>query len=154
MTEQTTPIRISVRVTAACARQKAFDYVSDLRTHPQWSLDGIRVLEADSGPVGVGWKCRTVGHSEVQRGDQEAEIEITTYEPPQEFAFRAVSHRTHVFDNVFHFREVPGGTEIERVFLHDAPAETIARLKEVGAEVGRRREASMQMLKERLEAGA
>lgn len=153
MIEETTPIRLSVTVTAACPVEKAFEYVADLRTHPRWSPDDIQVLEHDPEPIGVGWKCRTVGHSEVRGGAQEADIEVTTYDPPREFAFRAISGPTHVFENVFHFREVGGGTEIERVLLHDAPAQTIARLKQVGPEVARRRDVSMEMLKERLEAG-
>lgn len=152
MIEETTPIRLVNEVQVDCTPEKAFAYVADLKTHPEWSLEDIRVLEADDAPVAVGWRGRTVGHSLVRGGQQEALIEVTEYDPPRRFAFRATSG-THVFENIFNFRPEAGGTLVERVLQHDAPAATIARLKEVGAEVGERRGTMLQMLKERLEAG-
>ena len=150
MIEETTPIRIPAEIEIACPPEKAFAYVADLRTHPDWSPDDIRVLESDDAPVAVGWRCKTVGHSLVRGGEQPALIEVTEYDPPLRFAFRAISG-THVFENIFNFRAVPGGTVVERVLEHDAPPATIAKLKEVGAEVGQRRSTMLQMLKERLE---
>lgn len=152
MTEATTPIRLSAEIRVQCPREKAFAYVADIRSHPRWSVDDMEVLQADPDPVGVGWRCRTTGHSVVRGGAQEAEIEVTAFEPPDQFAFRAVSHGTHVFDNVFYFREQDGETVIERVLIHDAPPDTIERMKVVGPDVGRRRNEGLQLLKEQLEA--
>ena len=151
MIEETTPIRFAVEIEVRCPPERAFAYVADLRTHPDWSPDDIRVLEADEAPVGVGWRCQTVGHSLVRGGEQPALIEVTEYDPPRRFAFRATSG-TLVFENIFNFRPAPGGTVVERVLEHDAPAATVAKLKELGPEVGQRRSTMLQMLKDRLES--
>jgi uncharacterized protein YndB with AHSA1/START domain len=151
MTEGTTPIRLVAETRVDCAPEEAFAYVADLRTHPEWSPDDIRVFDADDAPVGTGWRCRTMGHSLVRGGEQDALIEVTEYDPPRRFAFRATSG-THEFENIFKFRSDGTRTVIERVLEHDAPAATIAKLKEVGPEVGRRRSEMFEMLKARLEA--
>lgn len=151
MTTETTPIRLTAEIKVDCPPEKAFSYVADLKTHPDWSPDGIRVLAADPTPVVLGWCGKTVGHSLVRGGEQKALIEVTEYDPPRRFAFRATSG-DHVFENIFNFRAEDGGTVIERVLEHEAPPTTIAKLQEIGPQLGQRRSSMLQMLKERLEA--
>ncbi len=152
MTADSTPVRVSAEVKVDCPRERAFAYIADVRTHPNWSIDDLRIEEADPGPVQVGWRCKTVGHSVVRGGAQPAEIEVTEIDPPSRFAFRAVSLGAPVFHNRFNLREEDGLTVIERVVEFDAPAATLDRMKAVGPELGRRRDEGLRLLKEQLEA--
>jgi Polyketide cyclase / dehydrase and lipid transport len=135
-----------------CSPMEAFAYVSDISSHPEWSIDDIRVLEA-AGRPGLGARYRTVGHSIVMERDLEAEIEVTVFDPPSRFAFVARSGPA-TFENRFRFRAVEGGTIIERTLVSGGArsAAVEEKVRSLAHEIVRRREAALDLLKERLEA--
>lgn len=146
-----TPVRASSRVTVACTPEAAFAYVADITTHPLWSPDNIRVLEAHQGPPALGARYRTAGFSVVARADVEADLEVTAFEPPSRFAFVS-SNGPRSFENVFTFTPTGDGTVIERTISFMAPTQALDGLKAMDHEVTLRRDKALQMLKERLEA--
>jgi hypothetical protein len=145
-----TPMKASSRVTVACAPEVAFAYVADITTHPLWSPDNIRVVEAHHGAPALGARYRTVGFSIVARADVEADLEVTAFEPPSRFAFVS-SSGPRTFENVFTFTHADGGTLIERTISFMAPSQMLDVLKAADREVTLRRDKALQMLKERLE---
>ena len=135
-----------------CTPEAAFAYVADIATHPHWSVDDIRVVTRPAGQVTVGCRYRTIGHSVVRGQDQEADLEVTRYEPPRAFGFRACSGPRE-FHHVFTFEPELGGTRLERAMTFTPDAETRARMQVLSDQIAEHNRASMGLLKERLEEG-
>jgi uncharacterized protein YndB with AHSA1/START domain len=80
--------------------QKAFDYVSDLTRHPEWSGGELKIEALTPGPIAVGKEYRSRGEVAIQK-DRPNTVQVTQYEPPRKFAFVAndpdFGKVTHVF---------------------------------------------------------
>jgi uncharacterized protein YndB with AHSA1/START domain len=93
-----------------------FDYVSDVRKHPEWAANRMTVTPLTPGRIGIGSRYRTVAS---QGGrDWESIVEITRYEPPRVFEFIAIGGATqepedHPHRHTFTLSAVPGGTTLE-----------------------------------------
>ena len=151
MSETAVPeVTIKNSVSISCSPAAAFAYVSDITTHPDWSVDNIRVESRPEGKIAIGSRYRTVGHSVVRQGDQEAEIEVTVLEPPRRFEFIARSGPRE-FQHLFTFEEGADGTIVERVmtFIPDAVARD--RMQQISGLIAEHNRASLALLKEQLE---
>jgi len=80
--------------------QRAFDYVSDLTRHPEWSGGELKIEAVTPGLVAVGKEYRSRGEVAVQK-DRPNTVQVTELEPPHTFAFAAndpdFGPVTHVF---------------------------------------------------------
>ena len=68
--------------------QKAFDYVSDLTRHPEWSGGQLRIGAVTPGPIAVGKEYISHGEVAIQK-DRPNTVQVTQYESPHKFAFAA-----------------------------------------------------------------
>ena len=93
--------------------QKAFDYVSDLTRHPEWSGGELKIREVTPGPISIGKEYQSHGEVAVQKNRPNT-VHVSQYEPPHKFGFVA---KDPDFGNVSHeFTFIPqnGGTLITR----------------------------------------
>lgn len=92
---------------------KAFDYVSDLSLHPQWSGGELKIEEITPGPIAVGKQYRSRGEVAVQK-ERPNTLRVSAYEPPRTFGFVAKDPDFGDVSHVFTFKEQGEGTLIER----------------------------------------
>ena len=109
------PIRflVSHRILVRSPLSSAFDYVSDLSRHPEWSSGQLTVQEVTPGPVVVGKEYISHGKVAVQK-DRMNTVRVTEYQAPDRFGFVA---RDPDFGDVFHlfrFEEQNGAVLISR----------------------------------------
>ena len=78
--------------------QTAFDYVSDLTRHPEWSGGELKIEALTPGPIAVGKEYFSRGEVAVQK-DRPNRVQVTEYEPPHRFGFVA---KDPDFGNVAH----------------------------------------------------
>ena len=115
----TTVVR-SHQVLVHAPLQTAFDYVSDLTRHPEWSGGELKIEAVTSGPITVGKEYRSRGEVAVQKNRPNT-VQISEYEPPHKVGFVA---KDPDFGNVSHqftFEQQEAGTLITRrmtVSLH------------------------------------
>ncbi len=80
--------------------EAAFDYVSDLTRHPEWSSGRLEIKAVTQGPVEIGKEYISHGEFAIQK-DRQNTVRITQYEPPHRFGFvardPAVGEVSHVF---------------------------------------------------------
>jgi uncharacterized protein YndB with AHSA1/START domain len=96
--------------------QKAFEYVSDLARHPEWSGGELKIREVTPGPVSIGKEYQSYGEVTVQKNRPNT-VQISQYEPPHKFGFVA---KDPDFGNVSHeftFTAQNGGTLITRTMI-------------------------------------
>ena len=94
--------------------RKAFDYVSDLTRHPEWSGGELKIEAVTPGPIAVGKEYRSRGEVAVQK-DRPNTVQITEYEPPDKFAFAALDPDFGKVVHEFTFSQKDGGVLIQRV---------------------------------------
>ncbi len=78
--------------------QRVFDYVSDLRKHPEWAQHALEVTQTSTGPIQTGATFSSVAH---QFGTQRETQIVTEYQPTSRFAFEAMGSlgtARHAFD--------------------------------------------------------
>jgi hypothetical protein len=94
--------------------QEAFDYVSDLTCHPEWSGGELKVREILPGPVAIGEEYQSYGEVLDQKNRANT-LRVSQYEPPYKFGF--VMHDPDIGDisREFTFAAQEGGTSITRV---------------------------------------
>jgi len=109
----TTVVR-SHQVVVHVPLQKAFDYVSDLTRHPEWSGGELRIESLTPGPIAVGKQYQSRGEVAVQK-DRPNTVQITEYEPPRKFAFAAKDPDFGKVTHEFTFTEQDGGVLITRI---------------------------------------
>jgi len=107
----TTVVR-SHQVLVHAPLQKAFDYVSDLTRHPEWS-GGLKIEEVTPGPIGMGKEYQSRGEVAVQKNRPNT-VQISRYEPPHMFEFVAKDPDFGKVTHEFTFSEENGGTLIRR----------------------------------------
>jgi uncharacterized protein YndB with AHSA1/START domain len=93
--------------------QKAFDYVSDLTRHPEWSGGELKIEALTPGPIAVGKEYRSRGEVAIQK-DRPNTVQITEYEPPHKFAFAANDRDFGKVTHVFTFADQNGDVLITR----------------------------------------
>ena len=93
--------------------QQAFDYVSDLTRHPEWSGGELKIEAVTPGPVVIGKEYRSRGEVAVQK-DRPNTVRVSVYEPPHRFGFIAKDPDFGDVSHVFAFTEQNGGVLIER----------------------------------------
>ena len=82
----TTVIR-SVEILVDAPLKSAFNYISDLSRHPEWS-GGLKIEALTPGPVAVGKEYASQGEVAVQK-DRPNTVRVSVYEPFQRFGFIA-----------------------------------------------------------------
>lgn len=108
-----TTIVLRHRVLVNAPLQQAFDYVSDLTRHPQWSEGELKIEAIRSGPIAVGKEYVSRGEFAVQK-ERPNTVRISTYDPPHTFGFVAKDPSVGDVSHVFTFTKQNGGVLIER----------------------------------------
>ena len=93
--------------------RKAFDYVSDLTLHPEWSGGELKIEAVTSEPIAVGKEYRSRGEVAVQK-DRPNTVRVSEYEPPHKFGFVANDPDFGDVWHIFTFQEQEDGVLIER----------------------------------------
>lgn len=93
--------------------QTAFEYVSDLTRHPEWSSGELKIEAVTPGAIGVGKEYHSRGEVTVQK-DRVNTIRITEYVPPYKFGFVANDPDAGDVSHVFTFTEQGGEVLIKR----------------------------------------
>jgi hypothetical protein len=93
--------------------QAAFDYVSDLTRHPEWSDGELKIEAVTPGPIAVGKEYRSRGEVTIQK-DRQNTVRISHYEPPHTFGFVANDPDAGDISHIFTLTEQNGGVLIER----------------------------------------
>ncbi len=88
----------SVQILVHTNLQKAFDYVSDLSKHPEWSGGELKIEAISITPIGVGKEYISKGEVAIQK-DRPNTLRVTEYESPHTFGFVA---NDPDFGDVFH----------------------------------------------------
>jgi len=109
----TTVVR-SHQVLVHAPLQKAFDYVSDLTRHPEWSGGELKIEAITPGPIAVGKEYQSRGEVAVQKNRPNT-VKVTEYEPPHKFAFAANDPDFGIVTHEFRFTEQNAGVLIERI---------------------------------------
>lgn len=108
----TTIVR-SHQVLVRAPLRTVFDYVSDLRRHPEWSSGQLKIEAAAPGPIAVGKEYVSRGEFVGQK-DRPNRVRITEYEPPFRFGFVADDPAIKDISHVFTFSEQEGGVLVKR----------------------------------------
>jgi uncharacterized protein YndB with AHSA1/START domain len=108
----TTVVR-SHQVLVYAPLQKAFDYVSDLTRHPEWSGGELKIEAVTPGPIAVGKEYQSRGEVAIQK-DRPNTVQITEYKSPRKFAFAAKDPDFGKVTHEFTFTEQEGGILITR----------------------------------------
>lgn len=101
--------------------EAAFEYVADLKRHPEWSGGRLHIEAVSSGAIGIGSQFHSKGDVAGQK-DRPNQLRVTEYQPPHRFAFIASDPD---FGNVLHeftFTPGAGGTAVERTVTVTMPA--------------------------------
>lgn len=133
--------------------QQTFDYVSDLRRHPEWSEGELRIEAITRGPLAVGKEYHSRGEVATQK-DRLNTIRISNYDPPHVFGFVANDPDAGDVSHVFTFRQQEEGVLVERIMtlsLHPIAA-FLFRLFVYPLIGSPSMEKALAKLKERLEA--
>jgi polyketide cyclase/dehydrase/lipid transport protein len=92
--------------------ESAFDYVSDLTRHPEWS-GGLKIEALTPGPIAVGKEYRSQGEVAVQK-DRPNTVRVSQYAPPHTFGFIARDPDFGDISHVFTFVSKDNGVLITR----------------------------------------
>lgn len=133
--------------------EKAFDYVSDLTRHPEWSGGELKIEPVAPGPIAVGKEYVSRGEVAIQK-ERPNTVRISEFEPPQRFGFVAKDPDFGDVTHEFQLTEQNGGVLIERVMTVTLnPVAAILFRFLIYPFVGRpAMDRSMARLKERLES--
>ena len=80
----------------------AFDYVSDLTRHPEWSGGELKIKAVTPGPVQVGKEYISHGEVAIQK-ERPNRVRVSHFEPPGRFGFTAKDPSFGVVSHVFTF---------------------------------------------------
>ena len=101
------------RILVNAPLQEAFDYVSDLTRHPEWSGGELKIEATTPGPIAIGKEYFSRGEVVVQK-DRPNTVRVSVYEPPHRFGFVAKDPDFGDVSHVFTFTKQDGGVLIER----------------------------------------
>ncbi|MBX3038358.1 MAG: SRPBCC family protein [Anaerolineales bacterium] len=88
----------SIQILINTNLQKAFNYVSDLTKHPEWSGGELKIEAVSSEPIQVGKEYQSKGEVVIQK-DRPNTLRVTEFESPHTFGFVA---NDPDFGDVFH----------------------------------------------------
>lgn len=108
----TTVVR-SHRILVHAPLQSAFDYVSDLTHHPEWSGGELKIEAVTPGPIAVGKEYFSRGEVAVQK-ERPNKVRVSEFEPPHKFGFVANDPDFGDVSHIFTFTEQGGGVLITR----------------------------------------
>jgi uncharacterized protein YndB with AHSA1/START domain len=150
----TTVVR-SHQVLVHASLHDAFDYVSDLARHPEWSGGELKIEEVTPGPIAVGKEYRSRGEVAIQK-DRPNTVKVSEYEPPHKFGFVARDPNFGKVRHIFTFHEKNGGVQITRTMtLHLNPLIAFAFHFFIYPLIGKpSMDKSMAALKKKLESQA
>jgi hypothetical protein len=115
-----TTVTRSLAIVVHSTLQSTFDYISDLKRHPEWN-EGLRIDEATPGPIAVGKEYFSRGKVAVQN-DRANTIRVTHYAPPHTFGFLAKDPSFGDVLHEFNFKSQENGVRITRsMTLHISP---------------------------------
>ena len=109
----TTAIR-SEQILVRAPLQSAFDYVSDLSRHPEWS-GGLKIEALTPGPIAIGKEYTSRGEVAVQK-DRPNTVRVSVYEPAKKFGFIAKDQDFGDVSHVFTFEQQGQDVSIRRTF--------------------------------------
>ena len=92
--------------------QKAFDYVSDITKHAEWSSHGLSVEKTSQGPMAVGSTFSTTGH---QMGTHKGVVTITELIPGQKVVYESNDDTARI-KHAFELAPQNGGTRVTKSF--------------------------------------
>ena len=93
--------------------QSAFDYVSDLTRHPEWSGGRLTIEAVTPGPIAVGKEY--ISHGDVAgQKDRPNRVQVMQYESPHRFVIAASDPDFGQVTHEFTFKEQNGGVLIKR----------------------------------------
>lgn len=101
------------KILVKASLESAFDYVSDLTRHPEWSGAELKIEAVTPGPIAVGKEYFSTGEVAVQK-DRPNTVRISSYEPTRKFGFISNDPDFGDVSHVFTFTEQDGGVLIER----------------------------------------
>lgn len=104
-------------ILANTSLNSAFEYVSDLSRHPEWS-GGLKIEEITPGPVTVGKEYLSHGVVAVQK-DRPNTVRVSHYEPPYKFGFISEDPDFGQVSHVFEFTEKNNNVLITRTMKVD-----------------------------------
>lgn len=113
----TTVVR-SHQVFVRVPQHSAFEYVSDLTRHPEWSDGKLSIEAVEPGPIGIGKEYISRGDASIQK-DRLNIVRVTDYEPPHTFGFVARDPGFGDISHVFRFLEQEDGVQIVRTMTVD-----------------------------------
>ena len=93
--------------------QRAFDYVSDLTKHPEWSGGELKIEPVSPGPIAIGKEYLSKGEVALEK-NRPNQLQITEYAPPRVFGFVAIDPGFGKVFHVFNFSEQDGGVLVTR----------------------------------------
>jgi uncharacterized protein YndB with AHSA1/START domain len=128
---------------------EVFAYLSDLTRHGEWSPTGLRVEPIAPGPVAVGGRYRSFGFN---LGRQfENQLEITEFEPPKRFGFRAQTQiGSRLFRHTFVLTPTAAGVRVDRI-IEEPKVGVIFGLLAWIVIPPRRQRKTLKLLKSRIE---
>lgn len=77
----------SIQILINTNLQTAFNYVSDLTTHPQWSDGELKMEEISSEPIQIGKEYISKGEVGKFQKERPNKLRITEYTSPHTFSF-------------------------------------------------------------------
>jgi uncharacterized protein YndB with AHSA1/START domain len=148
-----TTVLLKHRILVRAPLQRAFDYVSDLTRHPEWSEGKLKIEEISPGPIATGKEYASRGEFAVQK-ERLNTVRITLYEPPHRFGFAANDPNAGEVVHVFTFSKQEQGVRIEReMTLSLSPLVALVFRFLIYPFVGRpAMDKSLALLKEKLES--
>ena len=106
-------VTVSAQVLVNTSLNTAFDYVSDLTKHPEWSGGELKIEAVTPSPIGVGKEYHSKGAVAVEK-DRPNQVTVTEYEPPDKFGFVSKDRDFGEVHHRFTFSEQGGGVMITR----------------------------------------
>lgn len=98
--------------------QSAFEYVSDLSRHPEWSAGELKIEAITPGPISVGKKYASIGEASIQK-DRLNTVRVSIYEPHHMFGIIANDPDFGDISHVFTFSEQNSGVLVIRTMTVD-----------------------------------
>jgi len=113
-----TSITRSVQILVNTNLQTAFDYVSDLTKHPEWSVGELKIEAVSSEPIQVGREYISKGEFAIQK-ERPNKLKVTEFESPYKFGFVANDPTIGDVFHTFTFVEKENKVSITRTMRLD-----------------------------------
>src|SRR5690606_34603171 len=109
-----TTLTRSVQILVNANLQTAFDYVSDLAKHPEWSDGELKIEEISSEPIQVGKEYISKGEVPLFQKNRPNKLKMTNYQSPHTFSFVANDPSFGYVFHTFTFTQKENGILIAR----------------------------------------